>query len=329
MTASTAASGKIRIGTRGSRLARWQAEWVAARLRELHPGLGVELVEIKTQGDRDRNSPLAAIGGVGLFTKEIQRAVRDGSVDLAVHSLKDLPTQGPAELILAAVPPREEVADALIAPEHRTLDDLPPGARVGTSSPRRRAQLLFHRADLEVVPLRGNVETRLNQALQGRLDAVVLAWAGLKRLGLDAHVTQQLGPPEFLPAVGQGALGIECRREDAAVLALLEPLDDPPTRRAVRAERTTLAELEGGCIIPIAAWARDVEDEPATERMALALDAAVFDADGRRRALVTLRGPRDDPEGLGRRAAAALREQGADSLLASAPRRDQDSVDPP
>ncbi|HZW31778.1 MAG TPA: hydroxymethylbilane synthase [Isosphaeraceae bacterium] len=329
MTLTTAMT--IRIGTRGSRLARWQAEWVADRLRGLHPGLNVELVEIKTQGDRDRNSPLAAIGGVGLFTKEIQRAVRDGSVDLAVHSLKDLPTQGPAELILAAVPPREDVADALIASEHRTFDALPAGARVGTSSPRRRAQLLFHRPDLEVVTLRGNVETRLNQALQGRLDAVVLAWAGLRRLGLEAHVTQRLDPPEFLPAVGQGALGIECRREDAAVLALLEPLDDPATRRAVRAERTTLAQLEGGCLIPMAAWARDVqdEDEERIDRPALALDAAVFDTDGRSRALIALRGPRDDPDGLGRRAAAALREQGAASLLASAPRRPEDSVEPP
>ena len=233
----TTARTTIRIGTRGSHLARWQAEWVADRLRELHPGLDVELIEIKTQGDRDRNSPLAAIGGVGLFTKEIQRAVRDGSVDVAVHSLKDLPTQGPAELVLAAVPVREDVADALIAPG--TGRSTPcPRARVGTGSPRRRAQLLFRRPDLEVVTLRGNVETRLNQALQGRLDAVVLAWAGLKRLGLEGHVTQRLGPPEFLPAVGQGALGIECRRDDAAVVALLEPLDDPATHRAVRAERS-------------------------------------------------------------------------------------------
>src|SRR4051794_25051513 len=185
---ASARQSTVRIGTRGSPLARWQAEWVTARLRALHPGLVVELVEIKTHGDRDRNSPLAAIGGVGLFTKEIQRAVGDGSVDVAVHSLKDLPTQGPAGLILGAVPTREDVADALIAPVHQSLDALPPGARVGTSSPRRRAQVLFGRPDLEVVTVRGNVETRLNQALQGRLDAVVLAWAGLKRLGLEQYV---------------------------------------------------------------------------------------------------------------------------------------------
>src|SRR6476620_3489331 len=198
----------IRIGTRGSRLARWQAEWVARRLLELHPGLRVELVEIKTLGDRDRNSPLAAIGGTGLFTKEIQRALADSAVEIAVHSLKDLPTQGPEGLTLGAVPPREDAADALIAPVHKTLDALPPGATIGTGSLRRRAQLLHLRPDLEVVGVRGNVETRLNRALEGTLDAVVLAEAGLRRLGLERHVTERLGPPRFLPAVGQGALGI-------------------------------------------------------------------------------------------------------------------------
>jgi len=306
----------IRIGTRGSRLARWQANWVADRLREHHPGLQVELVEIKTQGDRDRNSPLTAIGGIGLFTKEIERVVRDGSVDLAVHSLKDLPTREPADLVLAAVPAREDVADALIAPEHQTLEALPPAARVGTGSPRRRAQLLFLRPDLEVVTLRGNVETRLNHALQARLDAVVLAWAGLRRLGLERHVTERLGPPRFLPAVGQGALAIECRCDDAVVLALVKPLDAPAAHRAIRAERAALAELEGGCTLPIAAWARDVEnDDTDSDGPTLALAVAVFDPDGRDRVTVTLRGPRDDPDGLGRRAAFALRDQGAMPLL--------------
>jgi hydroxymethylbilane synthase len=315
MTSSPGTKGTIRIGTRGSRLARWQADWVAERLRELHPGLVVDLVEIKTEGDRDRNSPLAAIGGVGLFTKEIQRAVADGSVDLAVHSLKDLPTQGPADLILAAVPEREDVADALIAPVHQTIDALPTAGRVGTSSPRRRAQLLFLRPDLEVVTVRGNVETRLSQALAGRLDAVVLAWAGLNRLGLERHVTQRLGPPEFLPAVGQGALGIECRRDDPAVLALLEPLDHPATRRAIRAERATLAALEGGCTLPMAAWARDTDDDGP----ALAIDAVVFDPDGRACVTVALRGHRDDPDDLGCRAAKALLDRGATPLLGRNP----------
>lgn len=302
------ASGAIRIGTRGSQLARWQAEWVAGRLRALHPGLHVELVEIKTQGDRDRNSPLAAIGGLGLFTKEIQRALVDSAVEVAVHSLKDLPTQGPEGLVLGAVPPREDAADALIAPTHRTLAALPPGATVGTGSLRRRAQLLHARPELRVVGVRGNVETRLNQALDGTLDAVVLAEAGLRRLGLDRHVTERLGPPGFLPAVGQGALGIECRGDDASTLALLAPLDDPGTHRAVRAERRTLAELEGGCMVPLAAWARELDDR-------LTLSAAVFHPDGLERVFASESGPRDDPDGLGRLVAQALRDQGADRLL--------------
>jgi hydroxymethylbilane synthase len=306
----------IRIGTRGSHLARWQANWVAEQLRALHPGLTAELIEIKTKGDRDRNSPLAAIGGVGLFTKEIQRAVLENSIDLAVHSLKDLPTDDTNGLILAAVPAREDPADALIASSYQTLQALPAGARIGTSSPRRRAQLLFLHPDLEIVSLRGNVETRLDQALRGQLDAVILAWAGLYRLGLDRHITQRLGPPEFLPAVGQGALGLECRREDAVVQGLVKPLSHQPTYRAVLAERAVLAALQGGCTLPIAAWARDwvgVDAEPAN--LNLAIDAAVFDPDGRERIMVSLQGPRDDPQGLGRRAAQTLFEQGARRLL--------------
>ena len=306
-------TGPLRIGTRGSPLARWQSEWVAGRLRALHPGLDVVLVEIKTQGDRDRNSPLAAIGGAGLFTKEIQRALLGSAVEVAVHSLKDLPTQGPPELVHGAVPPREDAADALIAPAHRTLDALPAGARVGTGSLRRRAQILHRRPDLVVEGVRGNVETRLNLALDGRLDAVVLAEAGLRRLGLGAHVTERLGPPRFLPAVGQGALGIECRADDAATRALLAPLDDPATHRAVLAERRTLAELEGGCMIPLAAWARDSAD-------GLTLDAAVFDPDGRECVSTARSGPRDDPDGLGRAVAEALLGLGAGPLLGRARR---------
>lgn len=301
-------SSTVRIGTRGSPLARWQAEWVASQIRAFHPGLVVELVEIKTQGDRDRNSPLAAIGGLGLFTKEIQRALIDSAVDVAVHSLKDLPTQGPSSLILGAVPVREDATDALISPKYRSLDGLPPGATVGTGSLRRRAQLLYLRPDLNVVGVRGNVETRLNQALEGRLDAVVLAEAGLRRLGLETHVSEHLGPPRFLPAVGQGALGIECRANDLATRALLAPLDHPNTHRAVVAERRALAELEGGCMIPMAAWARPV----AT---GLALDAAVFDVDGRERIFTALAGSFDDAEELGHRAAVELLRQGAARLL--------------
>jgi hydroxymethylbilane synthase len=304
----------LRIGTRGSPLAAWQARWVAERLQALHPGLAVALVEIATHGDRDRNTPLAQIGGLGLFTKEIQRALLDGEVDLAVHSLKDLPTQGPPGLVLGAVPPREELADALIAPRQRTLDALPDGATVGTGSLRRRAQLLFLRPGLNVVGLRGNVETRLNHALDGRLDAVVLAEAGLRRLGLDHHATERLGPPRFLPAVGQGALGIECRSDDVNTCELLAALDDPATRRAVRAERRVLAELEGGCMIPLGAWGRDVPDL-SDGAPSLVLDVAVYHPDGLERASVSLEGSIDDPESLGVRAAQALRAQGAERLL--------------
>ncbi|MDR3637292.1 MAG: hydroxymethylbilane synthase [Isosphaeraceae bacterium] len=303
-------SSTLRIGTRGSQLARWQANWVANRLRALHSGLEVVLVEIKTEGDRDRNTPLAAIGGQGLFTKEIQRALLDSTVEVAVHSLKDLPTQGPDALTLGAVPAREESADALIAPVHRTLDALPEAATVGTGSLRRRAQLLHLRPDLNVVGIRGNVETRLNQALEGKLDAVVLAEAGLRRLGFDGHITERLGPPRFLPAVGQGALGIECRADDANTLARLAPLNDAATRRAVLAERRALAELEGGCMIPLAAWGRDSADGQ------LCLDIALFDPDGREQLFAALSGPADDPEGLGLHVAQQLRQKGADRILA-------------
>ncbi len=307
----------IRIGTRGSQLARWQANWVAEQLRLVHPGLTAELVEIKTKGDRDRNSPLVAIGGVGLFTKEIQRAVLENSVDLAVHSLKDLPTERIDGLLLAAVPAREDPADALIAPRYHTLEALPVGARIGTSSPRRHAQLLFLRPDLEIVSLRGNVETRLHQALEGRLDAVVLARAGLHRLGLDRHVTERLEPPRFLPAVGQGALGIECRSDDTVVEALVRPFSHQSTYHAVLAERSVLAALQGGCTLPMAAWARDLVSNHAEQTgLDLLLDAAVFDPKGRERVMVSLQGPYDDPEGLGRQAAQALFEQGAERLLA-------------
>ncbi len=298
----------IRIGTRGSQLARWQSDWVSARLREAHPGLDVEVVEIKTQGDLDRVSPLAQIGGQGLFTKEIQRALLDGRVEVAVHSLKDLPTRGPDGLVLGAVPVREEVNDALISPQHSTLEKLPVHAKVGTGSQRRKAQLLHLRRDLEVVDLRGNVGTRLAHAIDGRLDAVVLAEAGLNRLGLAHHVTERLGPPRFLPAVGQGALGIECRADDDSTRQLLACLDDPETHSAVIAERRVLFDLEGGCTIPLAAWARIEGGE-------FLLDAAVFSLDGREKIHAEGRGLRDDPESLARSVVAVLRDRGAERVL--------------
>lgn len=300
--------GVLRIGTRGSALARWQSEWVASELKARNPELRIELIEIKTQGDNDRQSPLSAIGGQGLFTKEIQRALLDGRVHVAVHSLKDLPTAGPPELLLAAVPEREDEADALIAPRHGALEALPRGATIGTGSLRRRAQLLHLRPDLNVAGIRGNVETRLRQAVDGPLDGVVLAEAGLRRLGLERHVTDRLSPPRFLPAVGQGALGIECRAEDRATRELLSGLNAPDVMAAVRAERRVLAELEGGCMIPLAAWGR-LKDS------ALILTAAVFDPDGREACRAEAVGSPEDPDALGRDVARILRSEGAERLL--------------
>ena len=303
----------IRIGTRASRLAEWQAEWVANRLSDHHPGLRLELVRLKTQGDRDQRSPLAAIGGAGLFTKEIQRALLEQTIDIAVHSLKDLPTICPPELTLAAVPPRADVSDTLIAPIYRTLEGMPPGARVGTGSLRRQAQILCRRSDLRVMPVRGNIETRLNLALEGKLDGIILAAAALKRIDLQHHVTQPLEPPDFLPAVGQGALGIECRVDDGEVRGLVQSLDNPETHRAVLAERATLTELEGGCSIPLGAWAYHVVDRDGIP--SLVLQAAVFDPSGQTQVRASHTGPADNPVALGRLVAQSLRAQGASHLL--------------
>jgi hydroxymethylbilane synthase len=306
----------IRVGTRGSLLARWQANWVAEQLRKLHAGLTVELVEIKTLGDRDQNSSLGEIGGAGVFTKEIQRALLDKRVDLAVHSLKDLPVQQSGELLLAAVPAREDLSDALIAPVYKTLDALPHGARIGSGSPRRRAQILCMRRDLEVVSLRGNIETRLKYAQEGHLHGVLLACAGLRRLGLEHQISQRLEPPEFLPAVGQGALGLECRSDDEGIARLVKPLNHDATHRAVLAERAVLAALQGGCALPIAAWARGLDGfgcEPAD--LVLAIDAGVFALDGSRRVVVSLQGSGQEPEVLGRKAAQSLIAGGASALL--------------
>lgn len=298
----------LRIGTRASKLALWQASHVAEKLRLAHPGLKVELVEIKTLGDRVRDAPLSAIGGAGVFTKEVQHALLDGEVHIAVHSLKDLPTRVVEGLVLGAVPEREDPADALIAPRHGTLEALPPGAKVGTGSMRRRAQVLHRRQDLEVVPIRGNVETRLAMALDGRLDAIVLAMAGLRRLGLAGHVTRELRPPDFLPAVGQGALGIECRAEDLETRGRLAGLDHRATRMTVAAERRALAELEGGCLVPLGAWGR------VTPNGRLVLDVGVFHPEGREHLRVSDEAE-DGPDALGARVAQRLRELGADRLL--------------
>jgi hydroxymethylbilane synthase len=298
----------VRIGTRGSPLALWQARHVAERLRPLAGPRPVELVEIETAGDRVRDLALTQIGGDGVFTKEIQRALLDGAVDVAVHSLKDLPTTHVPGLALAAVPARGPAGDVFVSVRHRRFDGLPRGAVVGTSSLRRRAQALHRRPDLRLVNLRGNVETRLRKLAGENFDAIILARAGLERLGLGEHVTEILDPAWMLPAVGQGALGLECRADDAATLALLGPLNDPPTRQAVLAERSLLRGLGGGCLVPVGASATVAD-------AVLVLRAAVLPPDGSRRVAAETAGPAAEAEALGQQLAQVLLARGARELL--------------
>jgi hydroxymethylbilane synthase len=299
----------LRIGTRGSPLALWQAEYVAQRLRPLAAPRPVELVEIETSGDVVRDLPLSQIGGDGLFTKEIQRALLMDVVDVAVHSLKDLPTIPIDGLTLAAVPPRGPSGDVFVSRRHARFDALPPGAAVATSSLRRRAQALHRRPDLKLVSIRGNVETRLRKLDEQGLDAIILAQAGLERLGLASHITEILDPSWMLPAVGQGALGLECRADDREALAALAPLNDAPTRQAVLAERALLRGLGGGCLVPIGAAAEVTGGR-------LTLRAAVLAPDGSRRVADGMDGPAADAEGVGRRLAERMLAAGAREVLA-------------
>ena len=301
-------NASLRIGTRGSPLALWQARHVADLLRPLAGGRPVELVEIETSGDVVRDLPLSQIGGDGVFTKEIQRALLDGRVDVAVHSLKDLPTTPVPELVLGAVPPRGPSGDAFVSRRHRRFDDLPRGAVVGTSSLRRRSQALHRRPDLKLVNVRGNVGTRLSRLDGPELDALVLAQAGLERLGLGNHITEILDPLWMLPAVGQGALGLECRAEDAPTQTLLAPLNDPATRQAVLAERAFLRALGGGCLVPVGAAA-------AVRDGRLTLRGAVLPPDGSARVAAEEVGPAEEAESVGGRLAAALLAAGARELL--------------
>lgn len=298
----------LRLGTRGSPLARWQAEWVAAQLAAR--GIAVQMVHISTQGDV-RTGPLGQIGGQGLFTKEIQRALLTGEIDLAVHSLKDLPTEPVPGLALAAVPPRESTADVLVSNRFASLDALPTAARVGSGSLRRKTQLLHLRPDLQLAEIRGNVDTRLRKLDEGEYDAIVLAEAGLKRLGLQARIASVIPRSIMLPAVGQGALGIETRADDARTRELLAPLDDFATHAAVRAERSLLAALRGGCLAPVGAFARIDGDE-------LLLDSTVLSADGRQRLSASGRSAPDAAVALGARVAEQLIAQGASQLIAAA-----------
>jgi hydroxymethylbilane synthase len=298
----------LRLGTRGSALALWQAHFVANRLRETEPDVTVELVEIETSGDVIRDAPLAQIGGQGIFTKEIQRALQDGRIDIAVHSLKDLPTNAVENLVLAAVPPRGPTGDALVSRKHASFAALPGGATVATSSQRRRSQVLHRRPDLTLVEIRGNVDTRLRKLVEQDLDALVLAEAGLIRLGRNADITEVLDAAWMLPAVGQGALGIECRADDASTLAVVKRLNDPVAYQCVLAERALLRELGGGCQIPIGA-ATSVHGDR------LSLRGVVLSPDGRQRVEDAQEDVSGEAEAIGSRVAQKLLARGAAELL--------------
>ena len=297
-----------KIGTRSSALARWQAEWVAAHLAEV-TGHSPEMVLITTRGDETAGSGQTTVGETGIFTKEIQRALLAGKIDLAVHSLKDLPTDRVPGLVLAAVPERESAADVLIGRDGKKLAELPRGATIGTGGLRRRAQLLHARSDLRMADIRGNVDTRLAKIFAGEFDAIVLAEAGLRRLGLESRITEVLSLNVMLPAVGQGALGIEARVDDAETLALLAALDHPASRACVVAERTLLATLAGGCLAPIGALATTVSDGR------LRLRAVVCSIDGTLKLEASDDLSSGQPEALGVRVAEQLLAQGAAELI--------------
>jgi hydroxymethylbilane synthase len=298
----------LRVATRNSQLALWQAEHVATLLRRAHTGLEVELVPIVTQGDRIQDRTLAAIGGKGLFIKELEVALEERRADIAVHSMKDLPSDVPEGLTIAAVLERADARDALLTAKAARLDDLPRGARVGTSSLRRQAQLLAARPDLTIETLRGNVDSRLRRLDAGDMDAIVLACAGLIRLGLESRITSRLDPKISLPAVAQGVIGIECRSADARTRGLVTVLNHPATRIAMDAERAFAHRLGGSCQSPIAAHAE-------LEGKRLILDGLVAEPDGSRLLRDTLSGSVDDPAALGRQLAERILAAGAGPLL--------------
>jgi hydroxymethylbilane synthase len=297
----------IRIATRRSPLAKWQANHVAGLLRDRDPGLEVKLHELVTKGDKILDVALARVGGKGLFVKEIEDALLSRDAEIAVHSMKDLPAIVADGLVIGAVPVREDPRDALCSPRAKKLSDLKQGARVGTSSLRRGAQLKALRPDLQIEVIRGNVETRLRKTEEG-LDAVVLAYAGLRRLGLAQHATYVFDPSEMLPAVAQGALALECRADDAATIARLAPLDDPDTRHRVDAERGLLRRLEGGCQVPIAAHATVAAGR-------ITLRALVASLDGVRVVRGERNGPASEAQALGEALGDELLSKGAGEIL--------------
>ena len=308
MSSASQARSSLIIGTRGSQLALWQAEWVQRQLKQIAPDLSVNLKRIQTSGDKIQDVPLAKVGGKGLFVKEIEEALLRKDIDLAVHSMKDLPAVLPAGLLIICVPAREDPRDALLARDEKKLDALPLRARVGTSSLRRQAQLLHVRSDLQIEMLRGNVDTRLRKLQGNHFDAIVLAASGLKRLGWDAHITECLPVDVSLPAIGQGALGIEGREDDDFVRVLVSKLEHPPTRVTVAAERALLKRLEGGCQVPIAGHA-------VLQGESLTLDGLVISLDGKRYVRHSLSGSMSEAESIGRQVAEELLDRGAQPIL--------------
>jgi hydroxymethylbilane synthase len=299
---------KLRIGTRGSKLALTQSEWVKEKIENHHPDVHVEMIRIKTTGDKILDSPLSKIGGKGLFVKEIEEALLSKRIDLAVHSMKDVPAVLPDGLILAAYPEREDPRDAFLSVKYQDLEELPPGARVGTGSLRRSAQLLHIRPDLELVPMRGNVDTRLGKLEAGEYEAIILAASGLKRLGLGGRITQALVQEKLLPAIGQGALGLEVRREDERTIHRIDFLNHRETEITVAAERSFLKELEGGCQVPLGAFCR-------AENGQLHLEVMVAELDGSRVLRDHMTGKEEEAEEIGIALARRLLNAGADEIL--------------
>jgi len=300
----------LRIATRKSPLALWQAEHVATRLRQLHPDLEVALVGMSTQGDKILDVPLARIGGKGLFVKELEQGLLEGQAEIAVHSMKDVPVELPEGLHLAVILAREDPRDAFLSQHHADPDALPHGACVGTASLRRECQLRVHRPDLRIAPLRGNIHTRLQRLDEGRFDAIILASAGLRRMGLEAHIRAFLSPEQSLPAIGQGAIGIECRVDDPWVNALIAPLGDAETQVCVGAERAMNRRLQGGCQVPLAGYA-------IQQGETLWLRGLVGTPDGRRMIRAARRGTLAQAETLGLHVAEELLAGGAADILAS------------
>ncbi|MDM1719032.1 hydroxymethylbilane synthase [Acinetobacter towneri] len=298
----------LKIATRQSPLALWQAEHIRARLEAMHADLTVELVTFVTQGDKILDTPLAKIGGKGLFVKELEAALMDGRADLAVHSMKDVPMALPEGLSLAVICEREDPLDAFVSNHYASFADLPQGAKVGTSSLRRKCQILKARPDIEIIDLRGNVGTRLSKLDDGQYDAIILASAGLKRLGLEQRIRHTIQPDLSLPAVGQGALGLECRSQDQAVLDLILPLMHAETNVCVRAERAFNAYLEGGCQVPIAGYA-------TLQNGQLQIEGRVGSVDGQTILKAVQFGAPEQAEMLGEELAKALLAQGAGELL--------------